>query len=102
MSSKIQLGKTLKRLLTDKNISVRSLAKATGIPQSTLNSLVLGREPSKIEHLMVLSKYFKVNLEYLLTGEDSQPPTFENALTEDLFSGWLKVKIERAIPDKKK
>ena len=100
--SKIQLSKSIKKLILEKEISVRELAKQTGIPQSTLNSIVNGREPGKIEHLLTLSKYFKVSLEFLLTAEDAQPPNFENVLTEDVFAGWLQVSIKRAIPDKKK
>jgi hypothetical protein len=35
-------------------------------------------------------------------GEDSRPPTLNDVLTEGIFEGWLKVKIERAVPTKKK
>lgn len=100
--AKILLGKTIKKLISERKISIRALAKQTGIPQSTLNSISNGREPGKVEHLLTLSKYFKVSMEYLLTGNDDQPPTLENVLTEDIFAGWLRVKIERAIPDKKR
>ena len=99
---KIQLGKTIKKLIAEREFSVREVAKQTGIPQSTLNAISNGREPGKIEHLLTLSKYFKVSIEYLLTGDDDQPSTLENVPTEEFFTGWLRVKIERAIPDKKK
>jgi hypothetical protein len=37
-----------------------------------------------------------------LFGEEDRRPTLDNVLTEGIFSGWLKVTIEKAIPDKKK
>lgn len=84
------------------SISTRVLSKDTGVPQSTISALCSGRSSQKPEHLLAIAKRFSVSLEYLIFGEDDQPPNLENVLTEHLFSGWLKIKVEKAIPDKKK
>ena len=99
---KVRLDRTLGQLLKDNNISARELARQTGIPQSTLNNFLSGRGPHKPEQILAIAKYFSVSMELLLFGEDDRPPTLSDVLTEGLFEGWLKVKIERAIPNSRK
>lgn len=99
---KIKLDKTLEKLLKENNISARELARQTGIPQSTLNNFLSGRGPHKPEQILAIAKHFSVSMELILFGEDDRPPTLNDVLTEGLFEGWLKVKIERAVPNAKK
>ncbi len=99
---KAKLGETLTRLMKQKSVSTRALSKATGVPQSSVSALCAGRSSTKPEYQLAIAKFFSVSLEYLIFGEDEQPPNLENVLTEHLFSGWLKVRIEKAVPDKKK
>lgn len=96
------MEKILKKLIADRGLSVRELARETGIAQSTLNALVQGRAPSKPEHLLSLSRFFGCSVEFLLTGTDQRPPTLEEVFTQDVFEGWVRIKIERAIPGKRK
>lgn len=98
----LRMDKVLKQLIKEKRISVRELSRATRIPQSTLNALVQGREPSKPQHLLAIAKYFSCSVEFLLTGEDKRAPTLEEVLTQELFSGWIKIRVEKAIPNKRK
>lgn len=102
MMKKVKLDKILEKLLKEHDISARELARQTGIPQSTLNNYLSGRGPTKPEQILAIAKYFNVSMELLLFGEDDRPPTFNDVLTEGLFEGWLKVKIERAVPSAKK
>lgn len=102
MRERIIVSKVLKSLLIKKNLSVRALARETKMPQSTLNSIVSGKQSGSIEQLLILAEYFEVSLEYLATGDDSRQPSLNEIFTEDVYSGWLKVKIERAIPSKRK
>lgn len=99
---KVKLDKILSKLLQDHGLSARELARQTGLPQSTLNNYLSGRGPTKPEQILAIAKYFNVSMELLLFGEDDRPPTLNDVLTEGLFEGWLKVKIERAIPNAKK
>lgn len=99
---KVKLDKILEKLLKEYDISARELARQVGIPQSTLNNYLSGRGPTKPEQIWAIAKYFNVSMELLLFGEDDRPPTLNDVLTEGLFEGWLKVKIERAIPNMKK
>ncbi|MBL7672130.1 MAG: helix-turn-helix transcriptional regulator [Bdellovibrionaceae bacterium] len=83
-------------------IKASDLSKSTGVPAATLSSLLNGGQTQKPEHLWALSQHFKVSIEFLLFGEEDRRPTLDDVLTEGIFSGWLKVTIEKAIPDKKK
>jgi len=98
---RIKLSHILKKLIQEKGISARDVAKGCRISQSTLTSILSGRSTNP-ENLLSLSKFFGVSLEFLLTGNDGRPPTLDEVLTEGVFEGWLKVKIERAVPNKRK
>lgn len=94
---RIILHQTLKLLMKEKGVSAREVCRATGIAQSTYSGLLDGtREPS-VKHLPKLAEYFQTSTDYLLTGKQSQVESMERLLTEEIFEGFLKVKIERVI-----
>jgi len=99
---KVKISIVLKRLISEKGIPARQVAREAGLPQSTLNNYLSGRGPNRPEQIHALAKYFGCSMEFLLFGEDSRPPSFDEVLTEGLFEGWLKVKIEKAVPNKRK
>ncbi|NUN06648.1 MAG: helix-turn-helix transcriptional regulator [Bdellovibrio sp.] len=99
---KAKLDKVLKTLMKSRGLKASDLSKSTGIPAATLSSLLNGGQTQKPEHLLALSQFFGISIEFLLFGEDTQKPTLDDVFTEGIFEGWLKVKIERAIPNKKK
>lgn len=100
--AKVKLKQTLEKLLKDRKISARELSRRCNIPQSTINNFLSGKGSHKPEQILTIAKFFGTSMEYLLFGEDSRPPTLDDVLTEGIFEGWLKVKIERAIPNKRK
>lgn len=102
MAKELKLHKVLKTLMDQKKISARELSRQTKVPPSTLSSLLAGGKPQKLNHVLVLAEYFGTSMEMLLYGSDRRPPTIEELATEGIFEGWLKVKIERAIPEKRK
>lgn len=97
-----KLDKVLKALMKERQISAAELSRSTGIPAATLSSLTSGGQSQKPEHLLALARYFGVSIETLLFGEDDRPPTLDDVLTDGLFDGWLRVRIEKAIPGRKK
>lgn len=99
---KIKLPQVLRKLISEKGIPARQVARDVGIPQSTLNNYLSGRGPTKPEQIHALAQFFDCSMEFLLFGEDDRPPSLSEVLTEGLFEGWLRVKIERAVPDKRK
>lgn len=99
---KLKLSGVLKQLIDEKGVSVREVGRACNIPQSTMNNFLSGRGPHRPEQIHALAKFFGVSMEKLLFGEDDRAPTLAEVFTEGLFEGWLKVRIERAVPSKKK
>lgn len=96
---KSKVSQVLKELLASRGLSARELSRATGIAQSTVASMLsASKGQHRIEHLATLADYFGVTLDFLAFGEDGASPSWNDALTEGLYEGWLKVKIERAIP----
>lgn len=101
MMKEIGLSTVLKRLMDEKRLSSVQLSRATGIPKSTIASYLSGKKASySPEHLVSLASHFRVSIDYLLTAEDSDYALLNTLKTEGLFDGWLRVKIDRAIPAK--
>jgi len=92
----------LAALMKERKITARELSRQTKVPPSTLSSLMAGGKPQKLDHILAIAEYFGTSMEFLLYGSDKRAPTLEELATEGVFEGWLKVKIERAIPDKRK
>jgi transcriptional regulator with XRE-family HTH domain len=89
---KVKLQAVLKKLIQQKSMTARQVARNCGIPQSTLNNFLSGRGPHRPEQIHQLASYFGVSMEFLLFGEDDRKPTLDDVLTEGIFEGWLKVK----------
>lgn len=99
---KVKLHTVLKKFIQDKRVSAREVSRSCGIPQSTITNFLSGRGPHKPEQILKLANYFGCSLEFLLFGEDSRPPTLDEILTENIFDGWVRIKVERAVPHKRK
>lgn len=99
--SSVKFHKILKQLMESKKISSRALAKELKMPHSTLASYLTGKKASySADHIGLIANYFKVSSDYLLFGKQNPLAALNELTTEGLFEGWLKVKIERAIPNK--
>ncbi|MBX7232045.1 MAG: helix-turn-helix transcriptional regulator [Bdellovibrionales bacterium] len=101
MDAANSLCKNLKQLMDQQQINSANLSKATGIPKSTISSYLSGEKASYApEHLLSLSSFFEVTIDFLLSGQESDFALLNTLKTEGLFEGWLKVRIERAVPSK--
>lgn len=98
--NKVLLPTVLKDLMEKRNLSTRTLAKQTGLPLSTLSTYLSGKKASYApEHLRVLADFFDVSIDFLLFRRGKSSANLDVLKTESLFSGWVKIKVERAIPD---
>lgn len=94
----VLLPKILKKLMKDNNLSTRQLAKKCQLPLSTLSSYMSDVKASyNPAHLECLANYFKVSIDYLLFGKTKQDG-LSTLPTELLYQGWIKIKVEKAIP----
>lgn len=99
----IRINQSLKTLMKDRKITLKDLSKSTGIPISTLGSYIASQKATySAEHISSLCTYFDISADFLLFGKNTEVEALNAILTEELFAGWIKVKIERAIPIKNK
>lgn len=103
MTVEVKLHQVLKRLMDSHRVSVRAVAKACKIPPSTLASYLAGKKASyNPEHIACLADYFQVTTDFLLLEREEPTSALNSLQVEQLFEGWLRVKVERAIPARKK
>ena len=69
-----QVGPRLKRLRTDRGVTLSSLAAATGISKSTLSRLETGQRRPSLELLLPLAHAYRVPLDDLVGAPDVADP----------------------------
>jgi transcriptional regulator with XRE-family HTH domain len=90
----ITLPKNSKLLMSDKGLSLRKLAKQTGIGQSTISGyLSENKKAYDPVHLGTLSDFFNVSVDYLLFGKVAKID-FGTMTTKKLFSKIVRLTIE--------
>ena len=67
----MKFGETLKNLRECKGITQKELGKLLGVSRATIAGYETKSHQPDYEKLEVLSHYFEVSIDYLLTGEDS-------------------------------
>lgn len=68
----------LDKLMADRNINKRTLAKESGIPYTTIDGWYKkGNEDIRLSTLRKLSAYFNVSLDYLMEAEQEKAPASE-------------------------
>jgi transcriptional regulator with XRE-family HTH domain len=98
MANNVKIHKVLKSLMEEQGLTTAKLSKITGIPNSTLASYLSDLKASyNPSHLLMLAEHFQVSLEYLLTSKVSSSANLKSLPLEKIFSGYLKVNIERVI-----
>ena len=67
----MNIGKQVKKLCKDKDLTVSQLSRATKIPLPTLNHIVNGRPLRKLEHIKSLCDFFNCSADTLLFGSEA-------------------------------
>lgn len=94
----MKLSQTLKALLEQRGMTVRDLGRHVKLPESTIKTWLRGANPRSMEDVRACARFFDVSLEYLLFGEEDAPPrTLQELPLEEVFDGWLRVKVQRAV-----
>jgi transcriptional regulator with XRE-family HTH domain len=94
----MKLKETLAALLKKRRMSAQALATATDIPVSTIKAWLGGNAPRNLDDVRAVARHMGVSFEYLIFGEDPDAgAVLANALLEQVFDGYLKVKVERIV-----
>lgn len=88
----MKFGETLKNLRDIKGITQKELGKLLGVSRATIADYETKNHQPDYEKLEILSHYFEVSIDYLLTGEDSfhiermkRPPINEKVLDTEVI-----------------
>lgn len=95
----------LKQLIDSKGISVSRLAKATGVPNTTIANWLAGQAPKNIEQVKKVADYFGISIDELVFGNKSIEK-FKSILREftedEIYAGQYEVVLKRIITNKER
>ena len=98
----------LQDLMEKHGESVSSVAKATGIPKSTISEWCAGRKPMLDGAILKLARHFGVSVEKLISGAEPEEEIADNILEHleegfvTLHSGVYRLKLEKFTGKKKR
>ena len=82
----MELKNTLKQLISEHNVKVAELARATKIPVQSLHNILSGMAPRNLEFISRLATYFDVSCDYLITGKKKEViKEYEDEINAGLF-----------------
>lgn len=90
----LKVGKVLKKLMEEDRHTLASLARATGVPKSTLSEWLSNRSPNPVQAVRV-ANHLGVSLHFLLFGSDDAAEPITKLLKEEVFSGTFEINIRR-------
>jgi transcriptional regulator with XRE-family HTH domain len=83
--TEIELSSVLRRLVeTKRDESQAQIAEAIGVSASALSKYLNGGEHPRLVTVVALAEYFDVTLDYLVLGDATPPPTYEDQFIERL------------------
>lgn len=91
----IKLGTVLKNVMEEKRYSVKEIAKATGVPATTIYEWLGNRVPKNPLQAREVAKFLGVTFHYLLFGEEDPKEPLQMIIKDDFFSGTFEINIKR-------
>lgn len=90
------LAKNLKQLLEEREITVGALAKATGVPKSTLATWLSGRTPDLIQ-LDKVAQYLGTSIEALAFGRSQEDMLSQLIEKVSVHTGLYEFSIKKIV-----
>jgi transcriptional regulator with XRE-family HTH domain len=82
----MELKKILRQLLSERNVKVAEVARATKVPVQSLHNWLGGMSPRNLDHVHKVAEYFQVTLDFLITGTKREViKEFEDEINAGLF-----------------
>lgn len=94
MKNDLKINVILKRLMKENGETLSSLAKATGVPKSTISEWLSNRTPNPVQAVKVANA-LGVSLHYILFGEDDALEPLQQIMKEDFFKGTFEISIKK-------
>ena len=81
----MELWEVFKGLVTEKGVKISDVASATGIPYTTVDSIIKKQlKDIKFDNAVKIAKYFNVPVEYLVTGKLTEKDKPEPSIDTNL------------------
>lgn len=94
MKKELRIKIVLKKLMNANGETLVSIAKATGVPKSTVSEWLSNRSPNPVQAVKV-ANHLGVSLHYLLFGEDDAQDPLQKIMKEDFFKGTFEISVKR-------
>jgi transcriptional regulator with XRE-family HTH domain len=91
----LKIGKTLRQLVKDKDLTLKELSKRTGVSASTLSEWNNNRRPKDPVQIQKVANELGVTIHYLLFGEEDKQDALQKIMKEDFFTGTFEVSIKK-------
>lgn len=81
----MELWEVFKELVTEKGIKISDIASVTGIPYTTVDSIIKKQlKDIKFDNAIKIAEYFDVPVEYLVTGKLAEKDKLESSINVNL------------------
>ena len=92
----MDLAKSLKKLMFEKDIKVTQLSRATKVPATTLHNWLSGQTPKDIKQVKRVADYFSVSLDQLFFPNlVHKTNPLKSVLEDEVFAGEFEVILRR-------
>lgn len=91
----VKIGTNLTNLLSSKNLSLRALSKASGVPYTTLQEWTANRTPRNPIQIQKVASCLDVSMHFLLFGVEDKSEPLTKLLKDDIFSGTFEISIKK-------
>lgn len=92
---KNKLPKVLKRILSERSLSQRQLAKMSGVPLSSVNGMLGGKKSYSTDNLIAVAEALGVSLDFLLRDAEGAGVTIESIPSTVVLDGAYRVTLSK-------
>ena len=96
----LKIDKSLRAAMKARGLSLRELAKLSGVPPTTINEWLSNRPPRNPVQAKKVAEALDISLNKLLFAEEDKHEPLQKIITEDLFSGNFQITVKRLKIDK--
>lgn len=92
----MKLAQQLKKLIHQHGTTVSILSKSVKTPNQTIHNWLSGSKPRDLDQVKKVADHFKVSLDFLLYGIESEKPTTPiEAFRDEINAGIFEVVLRR-------
>lgn len=84
----------LKKLITDKGVTITAVSRASKVPLQTLHGWLQGSEPKSLRQVKKVADYFEVDLDYLCFGIQPEMQSIRD-FQDEINAGIFEVVLRR-------